>query len=111
MLNFFSVTRSAYFLLHKNKRLTATVTKMLAQHSLLCVNHCLATEGCLAVNFVSSSRTICELTSGNANMSHLVDDHSSDLYVVGTYHKVTLKKHQYISRREEYQLNTLLDIS
>ena len=89
MLNFFSVTRSAKFLQHKNKRLTATVTKTLAIDLTLCVSHCLATEGCLAVNFVSSSRTICELTSAVANMRDLVDDHSSNLYVVGTYHNVT----------------------
>ena len=108
MLNVFSVIRSAYFRLHKNKRLTTTVTKTLATHSPgRCVNHCLATEGWLAVNFISSFRTICELTSGITNMSHLVDDHSSNLYVVG---KCNFKK-QYISKNEEYQLSTPLDIA
>ena len=73
------------FLLYKNKRLTTEVTETIpADVPQLCVNHCLATSGCLAVNFLSSIKTGCELTSGVTSTSRLTDDSSSDVYVVGT---------------------------
>ena len=81
----FSVTRSANFLLYKNKRLTTEVTKTItADIPQLCVNHCLATSGCLAVNFRTDFTRSCELTSGVTSTSRLTDDSSSDVYVVGT---------------------------
>ena len=83
MSQFFSVSRSAHFLLHQNNRLTLAVSKTItADVPQLCVNHCLATSGCLAVNFLSSYKS-CELTSGITNTTHLIDDNSSDVYMVG----------------------------
>ena len=83
--NFISVALSAHFLLYNNKRLTLIITTTIPFESpRLCVNHCLATSGCLAVNFLSSIGS-CELTSGSTNTTNLIDDRGSDVYITGKY--------------------------
>ena len=49
------------------------------------MNHCLATEGCLAVNFLRHFKPSCELTSKHVNTGDLADHNNSDVYVVGRY--------------------------
>ena len=81
---FITVKRSEYFLLHKNKRLT-TVTKSLTTDApQTCVMHCLATNGCLAINMVTNGNR-CELTLGVTNNSDVVDISNSDVYVLSEY--------------------------
>ena len=81
---FFLVMQSANFILYKNKRLNTTTMKTLEiDLPRLCVNHCLATNGCLAVNLLSDLKTSCELTSGHVTMNDLADQNNSDVYVVG----------------------------
>ena len=50
-----------------------------------CVQHCLATDGCQAVNIPTGFRTTCELTSGVTNMSEKGNDNRSHVFVVGMY--------------------------
>ena len=81
---FLSATQLVNVILHKNKRLNTTTTKTLAIDSpRLCVNHCLATEGCLAVNLLSGLKTSCEMKSGHISTGDLADHNNSDVYVVG----------------------------
>ena len=102
-LIFFSVTRSAYFWLHKNKRLTTTVTKTLAIDSpLLCVNLCLATEGCLGVNFLRPFKPSCEMTSDHISTGDLADHNNSDVWRLCRWYVV------YISFKHKKIFNPLL---
>ena len=83
---FFSATQSGYYKLHRNRRVTSVVIETVqAEIPQLCVNHCLATDGCQAVNFQITSKTNCELTSGLTNTSDLIGDNNSDVYVIGAY--------------------------
>ena len=76
----FTVINMENFLLYKNKRLTAAVTKTLTVNvSKTCVMHCLATAGCLAVNYGNNS---CELTSGVHTPADLIDNESSVVMLV-----------------------------
>ena len=82
----FSAKRSGSFLRYENKRLTTAVMKTIAIDAApTCVNYCLATDGCLAVNFLAGLNRVCELISGHITMSDLLDADNSDVYINGKF--------------------------
>ena len=50
-----------------------------------CTTLCSTTNGCYAVNVIRNSDVNCELTAGLNNETGMVDDPTSNLYVVGKY--------------------------
>ena len=48
-----------------------------------CTFHCMETDGCYAVNFKHQYKANCELTSGLSDEYEMVDDGTSDLYIMG----------------------------
>ena len=61
--------------------MTALVT---TYSPLACAVRCLAIDGCLAINMLGDPNR-CELTSGVINIDDVVEDNSSDIYVLGGY--------------------------
>ena len=51
------------------------------------------TDGCYAVNYKRQSKSNCEMTSDLSNDSEMVDDVTSDLYIMGEYILVKTKKY------------------
>ena len=57
-----------------------------------CAASCMETDACYAVNFRHQNKSNCELTSGMSDDDDMVDDVTSDLYVMGAYILVKTKK-------------------
>ena len=49
---------------------------------IVCAAHCVETDGCYAVNFKRQNKGNCELTSGLGEVQEMVDDVTSDLYIM-----------------------------
>ena len=74
-------THSANFLMYKNKRTTIVNKTVVIETPRACVNYCLATNGCIATNFLATGTQQCELIMDFE--INQVWDESSDLYVAG----------------------------
>ena len=55
-----------------------------------CALHCMEREGCYAVNFKHRNKRNCELTSGLIEAHEMVDDATSDLYIMGEHCRLAL---------------------
>ena len=87
-MDFFAGIKGRYFARYNSKRLES-VTKVMTSSSLVeCAVSCLHTDGCYAVNFKQQNKVNCELTTGLSDDHEMVDDVTSDLYVMGEYNLV-----------------------
>ena len=53
-----------------------------------CTTLSMETEGCYVVNFKPQNKGNCELTSGISEVQEMVDDVTSDLYIMSEYNRV-----------------------
>ena len=82
---FFAVIKNRYIEKYGSKQ-RESVTKVMTSSGLVeCAASCLETDGCDAVNFKHQNRTNCELTSGLSDYYQIVEDVTSDLYIMSEY--------------------------
>ena len=77
--------QNAEFRSYENKRMTSVTSTIMTSSFVQCTTMCLRTNGCLAVAITNACNDamLCSLATGSSNQNGLVDNATTDVYVLG----------------------------